>query len=710
MLTPATPVSSLPDVGPRRAERLSKLGIRTVLDLLYTLPFRYEDRRGVPSIGNLREGEQQGFLATVSSIRKKEIRKLRAPVIEAILSDDSGSIKAVWFGQEYILKLLPEAAHAFFFGRIEYSEFDRSLVLKSPVFEKVDPGQKGRKSFHVNRIVPVYRESLGLTSSFFRKLIGETLLSLWGSPFDPLPESIRKKHGFDSWIKMIVGLHFPAAIPSGGSLESFLDPSYGPRKRLIYEEFFLLEFLMFQKRADISAQGRSNRYRISAEARTIFSASLPFHLTNAQKKVMEEVSEDLGKDYPMNRLLLGDVGSGKTVIAAWALYLAIKSGFQCALMAPTEILAKQHEKTLTRLFSSIGLTPFLLTNSVRGSDRKAIVSGVHSGEISLIVGTQSLIQESLNFSCLGLVVIDEQHRFGVDQRRTLMGKGAQPDTLLMTATPIPRSLALSYYGDMDLSVLDEKPPGRLPVKTIISRSSGDFWDKTVRPFLERGEQVFVVCPLIEESEAVDAKAASSHWEFLSSYFPSFEVGLLTGRIPFESREKVMARFRSGEILMLVSTTVIEVGVDIPNATVMVVESPERFGLAQLHQLRGRVGRGALPGFFYLLPGEAASDEAIARLHVLEESDDGFFVAEEDLRSRGPGEFLGTRQSGAPAFICADLLRDFDMLKSVRVDVKDFFQEGEAQRMDHQKWVWDWTTVTDFIRSRYTGVEEWIGIR
>ncbi|MHB1758300.1 MAG: ATP-dependent DNA helicase RecG [Leptospirillum sp.] len=710
MLTPATPVSSLPDVGPRRGERLSKLGIRTVLDLLYTLPFRYEDRRGVPSIENLREGEPQGFLATVSSIRKKEIRKLRVPVIEAILSDGSGSIKAVWFGQEYILKALPESAHAFFFGRIEYSEFDRAIVLKSPVFEKVDPGQKGRKSFHVNRIVPVYRESLGLTSSFFRKLMGETLLSLWGSEFDPLPESIRKKYAFVSWLKMMVGLHFPADIPPGGSLESLLDPSYPPRMRLIYEEFFLLEFLMFQKKSDIRAQGRPNRYRIASADFAHFTASLPFHLTNAQKKVMGEISKDLENDYPMNRLLLGDVGSGKTVVAAWALYLAIKSGFQCALMAPTEILAKQHEKTLSHLFSPLGLSPSLLTNSVKGAERKAIVSGVHSGQISLLVGTQALIQESLNFSCLGLVVIDEQHRFGVDQRRTLMGKGAQPDTLLMTATPIPRSLALSYYGDMDLSVLDEKPPGRLPVKTRISRSDSDFWDRTVRPFLERGEQVFVVCPLIEESDVIEAKDASSHWEFLSTHFSPVEVGLLTGRTPAESRENMMSRFRSGKILMLVSTTVIEVGVDIPNATVMVVESAERFGLAQLHQLRGRVGRGALPGFFFLIPGEGASDEAIARLHVLEASDDGFFVAEEDLRSRGPGEFLGTRQSGAPAFICADLLRDFDTLQSVRMDVQSFLQEGEAQSTDHQKWVWAWTTVTDFIRSRYTGVEEWIQIR
>ncbi|MHB1565048.1 MAG: ATP-dependent DNA helicase RecG [Leptospirillum sp.] len=710
MLTPATPVSSLPDVGPRRGERLSKLGIRTVLDLLYTLPFRYEDRRGVPSVSNLKEGESQGFLATVSSIRKKEIRKLKVPIIEAVLSDGSGSVKAVWFGQEYILKALSEGSHAFFFGRIEYSEFDRAIVVKSPVFEKVDPGKKGRKSFHINRIVPVYRESLGLTSSFFRKLLGETLLSLWGSDFDPLPESIRQKYGFNSWIKMIVGLHFPGEIPAGGSVESFLEPSYLPRKRLIYEEFFLLEFLMFQKRADIQTQGRSGRYQISPEDFSVFSSLLPFELTNAQKRVMAEVTCDLEKDYPMNRLLLGDVGSGKTAIAAWALYLAVKSGFQCALMAPTEILAKQHEKTLTRFFSPMGLTPALLTNSVKGSDRKRIVSCVHSGEISMIIGTQALIQDSLNFSCLGLVVIDEQHRFGVDQRRTLAGKGAQPDTLLMTATPIPRSLALSYYGDMDLSVLDEKPPGRLAVKTSIASPTIDFWDGTVRPFLERREQVFVVCPLIEESEAIDAKDATTRWEFLSSHFSSVEVALLTGRTPAERREEIMARFRSGDILMLVSTTVIEVGVDIPNAAVMVVESPERFGLAQLHQLRGRVGRGAVPGFFYLLPGESASEEAIARLRILEESDDGFFVAEEDLRSRGPGEFLGTRQSGAPAFICADLLRDFDVLKSVRLDVNEFFSASERQAMDHQRWVWEWTTVTDFIRSRYTGVEEWIGIR
>ncbi len=709
-LTPNTPVQSLSDVGPRRADRLLKLGIRTVLDLVYTLPFRYEDRRGVPSIGLLREGDSRGFVATVRSIRKKEIKKLRVPVIEAVLSDDSGVIKAVWFGQEYLLKVLTEGSTAFFFGKVEYSEFDRSVVVKSPVVEKIDPEAKGRKSFHVNRIVPVYREASGLTSSFFRKIIGETLLSLWGSAFEPLPAAVLSRHSFLPWIKMIVGLHFPADIPAGGSPDDLLSPLYPPRHRLIYEEFFLLEFLMFQERLESRSQGRTRSYQLSAEDRHVFESALPFSLTAAQRRAMDDVCLDFSREYPMNRLLLGDVGSGKTVIAAWALYLAFRSGFQGALMAPTEILARQHQKTLSGFLSPLGLMPALLTHSVKGAERKKIVEGVYDGTIPLVIGTQALIQEGLNFSNLGLVIVDEQHRFGVDQRRVLMGKGASPDTLLMTATPIPRSLAMSYYGDMDVSLLDEKPPGRVPVRTTIERGGERFWEKKIRPFLERGEQAFVVYPLIEESDQIEAKDARSNWEWLSARFAPLEIGFLTGRTPPEDRDEMMTRFRAGELLMLVSTTVIEVGVDIPNATAMVVENAERFGLAQLHQLRGRIGRGQLPGFFFLIPGEKASPEAISRLRILEESDDGFRVSEEDLRSRGPGEFLGTRQSGAPAFVCADLLRDFAWLEKARSDVQLFVEAGAAPSESHSQWSWEWTTLSDFVRSRYAGVDEWLGVR
>ena len=708
-LSLVSPLYAVPDIGKKRAEKLEQAGYRTVLDLLYCFPFRYEDRRATPSIRQLVPGTAAGFVARVRDIRKKNIRNLRVPVIEADLEDGSGEIRAVWFGQEYLLKTLPPKSMAFFFGKPEISSYDGLLSLRSPVVEKMDEEKKGQKSFHVNRIVPVYHESNGLTSSFFRKTIGLILTSLWGNTFEPLPHSVFASNEIPGWFPAIVGIHFPQTLPVQGDPDSLLLPEYPPRKRFVFEELFFLEFLMGYKKREIRMSARERVRVESGDERAMFAGRLPFKMTAAQERACDEIASDMGRPSPMNRLLLGDVGSGKTVVAAWGAYLSFRSGMQSALMAPTEILAQQHYVSLKALLEPHGIRTSLLTQSVRKSEKRALMEAVHRGDVDLVVGTHALIQDALVFSCLGYIVVDEQHKFGVEQRKNLIQKGENPDVLVMTATPIPRSLALSYFGDLDLSVLDERPPGRLPVRTeIVPKSRSEhFWDDNIAPVFGRGEQIFVVYPLIEESGEENLKDATTMYGVLSRKWPSARIGLLTGKMAWEEKASVMEDFRSGKIHLLVSTTVVEVGVDVPGATVMVVENAERFGLAQLHQLRGRIGRGSLPGTCYLIPGPDASRESTGRLEILERTEDGFLVAEEDLRLRGPGEFIGTRQSGLPMFQVANLVRDVGILLLAREQASIFLEPTSESLLAHS---WEWTTLMNFIQNRYPGVQEWLMIR
>ena len=709
VLSLVSPLHAVPDIGKKRAEKLELAGYRTVLDLLYCFPFRYEDRRAAPSIRQLVPGTPAGFLARVRDIRKKNLRNSRVPVIEADLEDGSGGIRAVWFGQEYLLKTLPPGSIGFFFGKPEISAYDGLLNLRSPVVEKMDEEKKGQKSFHVNRIVPVYHESHGLTSSFFRKTIGLVLTSLWGNTFEPLPPSVLSRLEITGWFPAIVGMHFPQTLPVNGDPDSLLLPDYPPRKRFVFEELFFLEFLMGYKKREIRLSSRERIRQIPDDEGVTFAGSLPYALTAAQKRACREIAEDMSRTSPMNRLLLGDVGSGKTVVAAWGVYLSFRAGLQSALMAPTEVLAQQHHVSLKALLEPHGIRTALLTQSVRKSEKRALMEAVHRGEVDFVVGTHALIQDALVFSSLGYIVVDEQHKFGVEQRKNLIQKGENPDVLVMTATPIPRSLALSYFGDLDLSVLDERPPGRQPVKTeIVSKNRLEFfWDECVDPVLGRGEQVFVVYSLIEESQEENIKDATTMHGILSRKWPSVGTGLLTGKMPWEEKASVMEDFRSGKIRLLVSTTVVEVGVDIPGATVMVVENAERFGLAQLHQLRGRIGRGSLPGMCYLIPGADASREATGRLEILVRTEDGFVVAEEDLRLRGPGEFIGTRQSGLPMFQVANLVRDVDILLLAREQASMFLEPSPNDLIEHS---WEWTTLMNFVQNRYPGVQEWLMIR
>jgi ATP-dependent DNA helicase RecG len=708
-LSLASPLESLPDVGPKRIEKLSRIGIRSILDLLYFFPFRYEDRRSGTKISNLVPESSRGFVARVRSIRKRPVRNLKVPIVEADLEDDSGMVRAIWFGQEYLLKTLPEGTYAFFFGKAEISAFDGRLSVRSPVVERIDPEKKGQKSFHINRIVPIYHEAEGLGSTFFRKTIGTVLAALWGTDFDPVPRSVLESLEIPAWFPSMVEIHFPKALYGSEDPDSLLKRDYPPRKRFVFEEFFILEFLMGHKKREIRFSPRAKPYRISANAGNRFRESLPFGLTTAQERAFDEILRDLASPHPMNRLLMGDVGSGKTVVAAWGVYLAASSGFQSAFMAPTEILARQHFRTLGTLLSPHGVRTALLTQAVKGSERKALMEASYAGDVDLVVGTHALIQDALSFKNLGFVVVDEQHKFGVEQRKILIAKGDAPDVLVMTATPIPRSLALSYFGDLDVSTLDEKPPGRRPVDTrLLEGAEGEaFWERDIRPAIDRGEQVYVVYPVIDSSSAPELKAATTMRELLAKRWPDIEVGLLTGRMTSDEKEAMMKRFEDGRVSVMVSTTVVEVGVDVPNATVMVVENAERFGLAQLHQLRGRVGRGELPGLFVLIPGNGIGPDGIDRLRILVQSEDGFRIAEEDLRTRGPGEFLGTRQSGLPPFKVADLVRDVSVLEIARRTSQAFLEtalEGGSQKS------WEWTTLMNFIRNRFPDVSEWLLVR
>ena len=506
------------------------------------------------------------------------------------------------------------------------------------------------------------------------------------------------------WFPAIVEMHFPRETER--PMEELLLPGYPPRDRIVFEEFFLLEYLMMLRRQGVHHSGRM---WVPADAGddpvSSFERQATFTLTGAQQRACREIAKDLAQPHPMNRFLLGDVGSGKTLVAAFAMLQALRAGCQTAFLAPTEILAQQHCRTLAALLKEE--PPVLLSHSVKGADRRRLLSGIAEGRHRVIVGTHAILEEGVVFEKLGLVVIDEQHKFGVAQRKALWSKGPNPDILVMTATPIPRSLALSYYGDLEISLLDELPPGRQPVETrIVPKADESFWKKKVAPVLARSEQVFVVLPLVEESEKVDAKNAQDVHGYLSSIFPHVRVGLLTGRMAGEEKESVMEAFRTGEISILVATTVIEVGVDIPRASVMVVENAERFGLAQLHQLRGRIGRGGLPGTFYLVPGEGMGEEGRKRLRILEEYSDGFHVAEEDLRMRGPGEFMGVRQSGLPMFVVADLVRDAEVLFRAR-QLAASYVEGAAGRMEA---AWEQSGLEEFLRLRYREVDVWLSIR
>jgi ATP-dependent DNA helicase RecG len=666
-------------VGPRKAESLAAKGYRTVEDLLFHLPFRYEDRSRFAAIDSVRPGSRVTISGKVLSAVLRRTRKPGFTIFEAVVDDGTAGLNMVWFNQPYLRDVIKAGREVILYGEVGFSRYrGRVLQMENPQYE-VRAGEDD-DPIHTGRMVPIYQRLGDLSPRMVRTIMHNILSALPGKIPDPLPPSLAEARGMMARGAALRAVHFP---PEEADLEEYHARSSDAHRRLIFEEFFLLQLALGIRRQGIEREVRALPHRTTPETRRKLAAVLPFHLTAAQKRAFKEIVDDLTSPHPMNRLLQGDVGSGKTIVALLAMVLAVENGRQAALMAPTEILAEQHYRGISRQLEKAGYEVRLMTGAMTAADRRPLLRGIQEGRVQILVGTHALIQEAVVFKSLGLVVIDEQHRFGVVQRAALRGKGPQgvsPDVLVMTATPIPRSLALTVYGDLDFSVIDELPPGRRAIRTHLRpESTRARIYEFIRAEAGKGRQAYIVLPLVEESEKSDLRAAVAMASELSrKSFRDLEVGLVHGRMKPEERDETMKRFAAGEIDVLVSTTVIEVGIDVPNATVMVVEHAERFGLSQLHQLRGRVGRGAHASHCILVHGEDLTEEAARRLKVMEESSDGFHIAEKDLEFRGPGEFLGTRQSGLPEIRIGNIIRDHALLEEARREAHRILEEVRAE--------------------------------
>ena len=677
-LTLASEVKYLKGVGPARAELFASRGIHTVEDLLYYTPFRYEDRTRLTRIRDLIPGQSTTVLATVLTCGLTRTRR-GLYIYDLAARDSSGMLRCKWFNAVYLEKnkVFRQGQRVFFYGKVEQDPYGTgNLQIIQPQFEILPETEPdGSDSLEVGRVVPIY-ESLGkLSPRILRHLIWTALASLDGQIPDYLPASVRGRNELLDRPTALRLTHFPDKDQPLEDLSRFRTPA---QVRMIFEEFFNVGAGLALKRRKAKAVP-GIEFRITESVRQAIKKILPFHPTAAQKRVLKEIADDMGAPRPMNRLLQGDVGSGKTIVAIQAALLAIENGYQVALMAPTEILATQHYLYVRQLLRPLPYKLDLLISARKGSEKKELKERIAQGAVSLVVGTHALIEEDVKFAQLGLAVVDEQHRFGVMQRYKLIRKGLAPDVLVMTATPIPRTLALTLYGDLDFSVIDELPPNRTPIETrLLGESERAPAFEFIREKVRRGEQAYVVYPVIDESSKLDLRPAVQMYEHLArNVFPEFRVGLLHGRLPSEEKEGVMLQFKQGEVQILVSTTVVEVGVDVPNATVMLIEHAERFGLAQLHQLRGRIGRGRGKSCCLLLAGEPRTEVADVRLRTLTETTDGFRIAEIDLKLRGPGEFFGTRQWGIPAFRIANLLRDQEILEWAKREATEFVERPQS---------------------------------
>ena len=650
----AQPLQFLKGVGPRRAVELATAGLQTLGDLLHRMPLRYEDRSRLQPIAGVRPGTTVSIAGRVSSGGLRGTRRPGFKVFEVLVADDTGAVRAVWLNQPFMRGVLPPGVRVVLYGEVA-QRGSGGPQLTNPQYEVID--DEGDETVHTGRIVPVYERVGSVTPKIFRRLVHEALRQLPGVPLaDDLPEALRGRMGLPGKAEALRGVHFPSPGADVDALNRFATPA---QRRLVFEEAFAFQQGVIARRLAAALECKAETVTVNDQIRESARRVLPFRLTTGQKQALKEIVDDLCRARPMNRILQGDVGAGKTIVALLAALVVMENGLQVAFMAPTEILAEQHARQIAHLLRHSRFSVALLTGSVSGAARRDMLAALATGDIHLVIGTHALVESIVRFRRLGLVVIDEQHRFGVLQRATLREKGLRPDVLVMTATPIPRTLALTVYGDLDLSAIRERPPGRLPVATVACPDNrrGEVY-RCLTEQLSQGHQAYIVYPLVEESEKSDVKAATQMAEALArDVLQGYRVELLHGRMKPQEKDRVMRAFGSGEVRVLVSTTVVEVGVDVANATVMIVEHAERFGLSQLHQLRGRVGRGEAQSWCWLVHQAALSDDARRRLHAMTRTNDGFAIADMDLDIRGPGDFFGTRQAGLPAFRTIDLARD-----------------------------------------------------
>lgn len=653
----SVPVRFIKGIGPQRAKIFSKAGIETAEDILYYFPRRYEDRTNLNPIAKVKENETQTIKAQVLARgERRSFRRRRFSIIEVAVGDETGRISCVWFNQPYLKSYFKVGTNLILYGKIE--RYGERLQMNSPEFEIID--EEGEDSLNMGRLVPVYSLLQGITQRAFRKLVKRVFDEYVSVINDFLPYDIRSRNNLLNLAKGILSIHFPQD-------EREQKEAY---KRLSFEEFFLFQLplaLRKLKRKEKAGIAHNTEGKLSED----FISNLPFKLTQAQGRALSEIKIDMSKPFVMQRLLEGDVGSGKTIVATIASIIAVQGGYQAAFMVPTEILAKQHFEKISSQASALSsqqeqIRMALLTSSSDKKEKEKIYQEIKEGKIDLVIGTHALLEENVRFKNLGLVVIDEQHKFGVGQRALLPKKGANPDVLIMTATPIPRTLAITVYGDLDVSVINELPPGRKPVKTLrFTQEKRKEAYRIVKDELEKGRQVYIIYPVIEESYALDIAGAKKMYEQLRrDEFKEFRLGLIHGRLKEKQQDKIMRDFKEKNLDMLISTTVLEVGIDIANATCMVIEHAQRFGLAQLHQLRGRVGRGADESFCVLI-SDAGTPEAEARLRAIVDFNDGFKIAEEDLKIRGPGEFFGRRQHGLTELRIGNPLTQMQLLKKAR---------------------------------------------
>ncbi|MGE5474225.1 MAG: ATP-dependent DNA helicase RecG [Ignavibacteriales bacterium] len=652
------PIQYIKGVGEARAKLLEKLGINTIEDMLYYFPRDYEDRGEIKKIIELYDQQPASFRAFVKSGITESRPRKGLTIQKLLVKDETGTCILTWFNQSYLKDTFKPSSEFVFFGKP--SRKFGHLEIQNPVFEKVDEELK-----ETGKIVPIYPSTLNLSQKIIRTTIRNALEVVDGQLQEFLPEEIRRKYKLAELNYSISNIHFPKD-------EKSFDFA---RKRLVFEELFLLQLGLLSIKNRINTGAEGIQFKPIPELEE-FIKVLPFKLTGAQKRVFDEINEDMEKSKPMNRLIQGDVGSGKTIVAALAMYKAVKNGYQAALMVPTSILAEQHYNTFKDLFKKIGITTILVTGSLTQKQKREIQRDISEGRADIIIGTHALIEEDIIFWNLGLVVTDEQHRFGVRQRAVLASKGKIPDVLVMTATPIPRTLALILYGDLDISIIDELPPGRKKIETYwIEESLRDRMYKFIEKQVTEKRQVYVVCPLVEDSETISAKSVEKHVQELEEIFKGYKIAYLHGKMKSREKEQIMQEFCAGKINILVSTTVIEVGVNVPNAALMIVENAEKFGLAQLHQLRGRVGRGEAQSYCILMT-EAVSKIISERMRVMQRTNDGFEIAEKDLELRGPGEFFGTRQHGIPDLKIANLFKDIDILKLAQEAAKQVLESDK----------------------------------